>query len=88
MRSPRGGPLLCNDGYIFRLQKLLDHRTYWLCIGYKKYKCGGRIVLYGNKMTRCTLHNHARDNERIMNSVIECKDLTTDDVHEFLKCKN
>ncbi|XP_037029109.1 modifier of mdg4 isoform X17 [Bradysia coprophila] len=88
MRSPRGGPLLCNDGYIFRLQRLLEHRSYWLCIGYKKYKCGGRIVLYGNRMMKCTHHNHMRDHERITKSVIEYKDLTMDDVNEFLKCRN
>lgn len=87
VRSQRGGPLLCNDGYIFRLERILEHRTYWLCIGYKKYKCSGRIILYGNKMMKCTLHNHARDEERITSSVIEYKDLSKDDIREFLKCK-
>ncbi|XP_037029108.1 modifier of mdg4 isoform X16 [Bradysia coprophila] len=87
VRSQRGGPLLCNDGYIFRLERLLEHRTYWLCIGYKKYKCSGRIILYGNRMMKCTLHNHTRDDERITNSIVEYKDLNMDDVRDFMKCK-
>lgn len=79
IRSQRGGPLLILTGYIHRCERKKFERTYWLCIGYKHFKCTGRIICDGNDIIKYTKHNHEPDWKRINASKIESVNLLTVD---------
>lgn len=85
IRSQRGAPLLVNDGFIYRCERMTPCRSYWLCIGYKRHKCNGRIICQGNEVVKCTFHIHNQEWQRVQKSVIEYKNLNGVDRDEFLR---
>lgn len=84
IRSQRGAPLLLQSGFVYRCERKINSRTYWLCIRYKGLKCNARLILNGNQLYKSTEHNHAVD-ERATESNVELKNLEGDDVDEWLK---
>lgn len=76
IRSQRGAPLLTRLGYVYRCERHTGSRSYWLCIRYKNFKCGGRIICDGNTVVKEKAHNHHQDWQRIGKSQIEYKSLT------------
>lgn len=85
IRSQRGAPLLVYDGFIYRCERMTPCRSYWLCIGYKRHKCNGRIICQGNEVVKCTFHIHNQEWQRVQKSVIEYKNLDGVDRDEFLR---
>lgn len=85
IRSQRGAPLLVHDGFIYRCERMTPCRSYWLCIGYKRHKCNGRIICQGNEVVKCTFHIHNQEWQRVHKSVIEYKNLNGVDRDEFLR---
>ena len=84
IRSQRSAPLLLQAGFVYRCERKLNSRTYWLCIRYKGHKCNARLILNGNQLYKSTDHNHPVD-ERASDSNIEYKNLDDNDVDEWLK---
>lgn len=85
IRSQRGAPLLVRDGFIYRCERNSSARTYWLCTGYKRYKCNGRIICQGNEIVKCTYHIHAPEWSRIRKSTIESCDMNVIDANDFIR---
>lgn len=84
IRSQRGAPLLLQSGYVYRCERRLNSRTYWLCIRYKGLQCNARVILNGNQLYKSTAHNHDMD-ERSNESNIELKDLDGHDIDAWLR---
>jgi len=86
IRSQRGAPLLVNDGFVYRCERKIGRKSYWLCLSYKKgqHKCNARLILLGNSVTKETGHTHAAD-KRAKEGQIESKSLDDDDVEVWLK---
>ena len=59
LRSSRGGELLREDGFVYRLDKRRAEKSIWRCISEKKLHCKGRLWKYenGTKLLRSE-HNH------------------------------
>lgn len=85
IRSQRGAPLLVRDGFIYRCERNLSSRTYWLCTGYKRHKCNGRIICQGNEIVKSSYHIHAPDWARINKSTIEFRDMSADYADDFIR---
>lgn len=86
--SQRGAPLLIHSDYLYRCERKINKRLYWLCTNYKKTKCNARIILDGNVLCKATDHNHVADKRAKDVSKIRYKDLEDDDVDEWLKFSN
>lgn len=84
IRSQRGAPLLVHTGFVYRHERKINDRTYWLCIRYKGLNCNSRIILNGNQLRKATEHNHNRDDRSSENS-LEYKDLEDSDIDEWIK---
>jgi hypothetical protein len=84
IRSQRGAPLLVYSNFIYRCERKISARTYWLCIRYKGHRCNARLIINGNSVCKETEHNHGADN-RSNESQVELKNLQDDDVDEWLK---
>lgn len=84
IRSQRGAPLILYEGFVYRCERKISTRTYWLCTKYKGYKCNARLILNGNCVSKATDHNHAQD-ERANEASTELKNLDDDDVDDWLK---
>lgn len=86
IRSQRGAPLLSRMGFVYRCERNIGIRSYWLCIRYKNFKCGGRIICNGNDVTKETSHNHHEDWQRIQKSQVEYKSLANaQELDDFVK---
>ena len=83
--SQRGAPLLIHSNYLYRCERKINNRLYWLCINYKKSKCNARVILEGNVLCKSTEHNHLADSRSNDVSKIRSKNLEDDDVDEWLK---
>lgn len=86
IRSQRGAPLIVHSEFVYRCERKIAQRTYWLCIRYKSHKCNGRLILHGNAINKATNHNHQIDeraNDHQKN--FEYKSLEDDDVDEWIK---
>lgn len=83
IRSQRGAPLLVRQGFIYRCERKTAARTYWLCTGYKRYKCTGRMIYHGNTLIKSTFHIHDADYDRIDKAKMETHDLEAVDQNEF-----
>lgn len=86
MRSQRGAPFLIHSGYVFRCERQIGKKTYWLCLQYKRTKCNARLILDGNSISKSTEHNH-RSDPKASYSNIEYKNLEDDDVETWIKSK-
>lgn len=84
MRSQRGAPLILHSGFVYRCERQISSRTYWLCIRYKGHKCNARLILSGNNVAKATSHNHAPD-ERANEANVELKNLEDSDVPQWIK---
>lgn len=84
IRSQRGAPLIMHSGFVYRCERKINSRTYWLCIRYKGHKCNARLILNGNAINKATDHNHSID-ERANESNVELKNLDDSDVAEWIK---
>lgn len=84
LRSQRGAPLILHSGFVYRCERQIAKRTYWLCIRYKGHKCNARLILSGNNVSKATDHNHAVD-ERANETSVELKSLDDSDVSEWIK---
>lgn len=85
IRSQRGAPLLVHDGYVYRCERKSAKRTYWLCVGYKRFKCNARIICEGNRFVKATVHyNHDADADRIERGLVEYRSLADADRNAFL----
>lgn len=84
IRSQRGAPLIMHSGFVYRCERKINSRTYWLCIRYKGQKCNARLILNGNVINKATEHNHPVD-ERSNESNVELKNLEDFDVEEWIK---
>lgn len=84
LRSQRGAPLILHCGFVYRCERQISRRTYWLCIRYKGHKCNSRLILSGNNIIKETSHNHLSD-ERSNELNIEFKNLDDQDVPEWIK---
>lgn len=71
---------------MYRCERKVNKRFYWLCIGYKKSKCTARIILEGNALCKITAHNHQTDN-RAIKEKIELKNLEDHDIDNWMKTK-
>lgn len=86
IRSQRGAPLLSREGFVYRCERHIGPRSYWLCIRYKNFKCGGRLICHGNTVVKDTPHNHHQDWQRIQKSQVELKSLADpDQLDQFIK---
>lgn len=86
IRSQRGAPLLSREGFVYRCERHIGPRSYWLCIRYKNFKCGGRLICHGNTVVKDTPHNHHHDWQRIQKSQVELKNLADpDELDQFIK---
>lgn len=86
IRSQRGAPLLSREGFVYRCERHIGPRSYWLCIRYKNFKCGGRLICHGNTVVKDTPHNHHQDWQRIQKSQVELKSLADpDELDQFIK---
>lgn len=83
--SQRGAPLLIHSNYLYRCERKINNRLYWLCVNYKKSKCNARVILEGNILCKSTEHNHRADNRTNDVSKIRSKNLDDDDIDEWLK---
>lgn len=86
IRSQRGAPLLVNAGFVYRCERKSATRTYWLCVGYKRFKCNARIICEGNRHVKRTTHySHMAETDRLEKaSQLEYHRLDGDDRDEFL----
>lgn len=85
VRSQRGAPLLIHSGFVYRCERKVANRTYWLCMQYKQqYKCNARIILEGNTLNKATEHNHPLDNRSNCEN-LEYKNLEDDDIDKWMK---
>jgi hypothetical protein len=85
IRSQRGLPFLSHFGYVYRNERILGRKTYWLCIKYKNSKCNARIILDGNQIKKITMHNHSIDTRTSNTNKLEYKNLHDNDVEAWLK---
>lgn len=86
IRSQRGAPLLIHSNYLYRCERKINKRFYWLCLGYKKSKCTARIILEGNALCKITPHNHQADS-RAIDTRLVLKNLEDSDIDEWMKSK-
>lgn len=84
IRSQRGAPLLVHSGFVYRCERKSTERSYWLCTGYKRFKCTGRIICHGNAMVKATMHIHDPEWARIGKTVLEKQDMDAADRNDFL----
>lgn len=84
LRSQRAAPLILHSGFVYRCERQINKRTYWLCIRYKGHRCNGRLILNGNSILKATEHNHILD-DRARETNVELKSLEDDDVSEWIK---
>lgn len=84
IRSQRGAPLIVHRDFIYRCERKISKRTYWLCIRYKGHKCNARLILNGNAICKETEHNHGTDG-RASDANIEFKNLEDSDVGVWVK---
>lgn len=84
IRSQRGAPLIVRMNYVYRCERRIGPKTYWLCIRYKGHKCNARLILTGNKMCKETEHNHESDH-RSSEEEYDFKNLEDDDIDEWMK---
>lgn len=86
IRSQRGAPLIIHSEFVYRCERKIAQRTYWLCIRYKSHKCNGRLILTGNAIHKESHHNHPID-ERANDTQkhFEYKNLEDEDVEEWIK---
>lgn len=84
IRSQRGAPLIIHSGSVYRCERKIGNKTYWLCIRYKGHKCNARLIIRGNTLLKSTDHNHATD-ERSAEQNIEEKNLADNDIDEWIK---
>lgn len=84
MKSQRGAPLIVCQGFVYRCERKISNKTYWLCIRYKGHKCKARLILRGNEVVKQTSHNHKSDH-RASKSDLVMKDLDDPDVDEWIK---
>lgn len=86
IRSQRGAPLLVNAGFVYRCERKSATRTYWLCVGYKRFKCNARIICEGNRHVKRTMHySHIPETDRIEKAAqLEYHHLDGDDRDAFL----
>jgi hypothetical protein len=84
LRSQRGAPLILHSGFVYRCERQISRRTYWLCIRYKGHKCNARLILSGNGIVKATAHNHEPD-QRANESNVEFKNLDDADVTDWIK---
>lgn len=84
MKSQRGAPLIVYNGFVYRCERKISNKTYWLCIRYKGQKCKARLILRGNEIIKQTNHNHKVDNPS-SNFDLEMKNLEDCDVDEWIK---
>lgn len=84
LKSQRGAPLLICNQFVYRCERKIMSKTYWLCIRYKGHHCNARVILRGNEIVKKTAHNHVAD-QRSTIGEIEIKDLEDDDVNQWLK---
>lgn len=84
IRSQRGAPLLVYDGFLYRNERRINKKTYWLCIRYKSSRCNGRMILNGNTIVKETEHTHATDN-RSNDVNLELKSLLDDDIEDWMR---
>lgn len=85
IRSQRGAPLLIHTNFLYRCERKVNKRFYWLCLGYKKSKCTARIILDGNTICKITSHNHEADPRAIEIKKIEHKNLEDYDIDEWMR---
>lgn len=83
IRSQRGAPLIVYSNFVFRCERKIQAKTYWLCIRYKRDKCNGRLILDGNRIAKETNHVHECD-DRANDKSIELKSLEDDDLDNWL----
>lgn len=85
IRSQRGAPLLVHDEFVYRCERKSSTRTYWLCVGYKRFKCNARIICEGNRHIKCTTHySHGADRDRIQKGQLEYHSMSEADRDVFL----
>lgn len=84
VRSQRAAPLILHSGFVYRCERQIGKRTYWLCIRYKGHKCNARLILNGNSVIKATEHNHGID-DRANETNIELKNLDDADVPDWIK---
>jgi FLYWCH zinc finger domain len=87
IRSQRGAPLIIRSDYVYRCERKIGSKTYWLCIRYKGHKCNARLILTGNQICKETEHNHVSDN-RSSEEELELKNLEDDDIDDWIKGNN
>lgn len=85
IRSQRGAPLMVHQGFIYRCERVIGVKSYWLCVSYKRMKCTARLIYEGNQLLKTTMHVHEADWKRVQNSTIEMKSLEDSDMAEWLK---
>ena len=85
LRSQRGGPLLVVDNFLYRCERAINNRSYWLCIRYKSVKCNARIICDGNDIIKQTNHIHGTESDRIEKSKhLEYKNFANCDLKKWL----
>lgn len=87
IRSQRGAPFLVHSGYVYRCERKIASKTYWLCLQYKRTKCNGRMIFDGNTIIKSTEHNHSTDSKANYSNNIEYKSLEDDDIENWIKSK-
>lgn len=85
IRSQRRAPLIIHEGFVYRCERKIDRKTYWLCIRYKGQKCRARLIIDGNVLVKHTAHQHEVDSRSESTNVIEHKNLEDDDIEEWIK---
>lgn len=88
MRSQRNAPLIIFDGFVYRCERKIRKKTYWLCICYKSHKCTARLIINGNDLLKKTSHKHTNDTRPLSTNLIESKNLEDDDVDDWIKGKD
>lgn len=59
IHSQKGKLQLCDSGYVYVREKIINNRTYWRCAKYTtKDKCYGRVHTTANSIVTKSNHNH------------------------------
>ncbi|XP_069686648.1 modifier of mdg4-like isoform X5 [Periplaneta americana] len=66
IESAKGNLLLTHNGYIYRMNRQVGDRRFWICSEYKKDGCRGRCVTLGGELSKdASRHNHSPREDKI-----------------------
>jgi len=66
IKSSKGRLLLAHKGYIYRMNRQVGNKIFWICSEYKKDGCRGRCVTLGDQLSRdASVHDHSPREDKI-----------------------